>query len=69
MISKSHNSPINEATLVPGTTIKREVGVCGIANIPNQIHFLASRQPLTFNILLTGKSFEIGSLFINTFYF
>lgn len=41
--------------------IKREVGVAGIANIPNQVHYLASHAQTEFNILLMGMRNELAA--------
>lgn len=29
---------------------------CGVANIPNQVHYLASRRPVQFNVLALGEA-------------
>lgn len=36
--------------------VRRELGVCGIATIPNQVHYLVSYSAIAFNVLLMGRS-------------
>lgn len=44
-----------------GEKVKKEVGIVGIANIPNQVHYLASHAQVDFNILLMGMLSELLS--------
>jgi hypothetical protein len=51
------NTPtrVTPSTLpVPVEKIKQEQGICGIANIPNQVHFVTSHDHINFNVLLMG---------------
>jgi len=36
--------------------VRRELGVCGIATIPNQVHHLVSYSSIKFNVLLMGRA-------------
>ena len=61
VINIEWDRPINHlrqsrAMITDALMIKRELGVCGIANIPNQHHHLASHTKFDFNILIMGKN-------------
>lgn len=44
--------------------VRMEVGITGIANIPNQVHYLASHTQVDFNILLMGTFDELFSFLV-----